>query len=121
MDEARYTLARAFEIKRSNCLQEGKFNLFADRCHEHWLDQLVTEHLGDFVHLGVLFIDTDLAIYVMYFTAPNVWSMYFVVSDKTFAKQSPGTVLLWNLMERTVAVQVPVFSFLVGDEHYKER
>lgn len=120
-DEARRILAHAFELKRSNCLHEGKFNLFADRRYEHWLDQLVTGRLGDFVHLDALFIGTDLAACVVYFTAPNVWSMYFVVYDKAHAKQSPGTVLLWDLLERAVAAQVPVFSFLAGDEHYKER
>ncbi|WP_028989050.1 GNAT family N-acetyltransferase [Thermithiobacillus tepidarius DSM 3134] len=120
-DEARALLAAAFRLKRANLQATGQEDLFADGCHERWLALLARRHLGGLLRLEILSIDGRFAAAVLYFAEPDCWHLYFTVYEPRFAKESPGTVLLWDVLERAAAQAVPRVNFLTGEQWYKLR
>lgn len=117
--EASRILRHAFELKRAQQRRLGRPTLYADRRYEHWLLGMVRRRLGDWVHLLVLSIDDQFAACTVYFDQRDCWRGYFTAYEPRFAKQSPGTVLMWEVIERAVEQKLPVLNFGAGEDAHK--
>lgn len=82
---------------------------------------MVRRRLGDWVRLLVLSIDDQFAACNVYFDQRDCWRGYFTAYEPCFAKESPGAVLLCDVIERAAAQAVPRVNFLTGEQWYKLR
>jgi CelD/BcsL family acetyltransferase involved in cellulose biosynthesis len=120
-EEACRVLARALELKRAALTEEQLRWFVPDDRYEQFLMALVSRCLGGLVRLAALTIEGEFAACVLYFADRGCWSLYFTAYDGRFARHSPGTVVLWELIERAADRRIPLVNFLTGEQWYKLR
>lgn len=119
--EAERVIAAAFALKRASLTEGQRRWMIPDARYEAWLRDVAARHLGGLVRVAVATVGGELAACVVYFATDAVWSCYFTVFDRRFARDSPGTALLWDVLERAVAAEVPFVNLLTGEQWYKLR
>ncbi len=118
---AHEVLAAAVALKRIALNEEQRRYFVPDQRFERWLLALADRHLGGLLHVATLRIGGELAATLVYFVHGDTWSFYFTAYDRRFRAESPGAVLVWDVLERAVVERVPVVNFLTGEQWFKTR
>lgn len=118
---AREVLAAAVALKRVALNEEQRRYFVPDQRFERWLVGLAERHLGGLLRLATLRVAGELAAVLIYFVHDGTWSFYFTAYDRRFRGESPGAVLVWEILERAVRERVPMVNFLTGEQWFKTR
>lgn len=118
---AHEVITAAVVLKRIALNEEQRRYFVPDQRFEGWLLALAERHLGGLLRLATLRMDGALAAALLYFVHGDTWSLYFTAYDRRFRADSPGAVLIWEVLERAVTGGVPRVNFLTGEQWYKTR
>ncbi|MBW2619690.1 MAG: GNAT family N-acetyltransferase, partial [Deltaproteobacteria bacterium] len=73
------------------------------------------------VRLDLMRAGERLVAFSLSFLSPETWYYYIPGFDPQFAKYSPGTLLLWRLVEQAHRDGARAFDLMKGEEDYKDR
>lgn len=103
-------------IQRANQLKQ---EFIADKTKAFFLSLLTELSLSDNIYLYFLTYQGNIASALIILRFKNGWYAYNALFDLSYAKLSPGILILALVIQEAIEKNILLFSFLRGSEKYK--
>jgi len=119
-EELDLRLADFFMLFQKRALQKGYLRFFNHHAYQDFFRELCREFLNQgLLRLWVLTINKKTVALDINFLYNNVYARYLPAFDRTYARYSPGLILLEKVISAG-KLEANVYDFLRGGETYKE-